>query len=41
MEGLNEVRARELSLECTVAANEDYKKKKLTKKLESKSLWPL
>jgi hypothetical protein len=40
MEGLNEVRARELSLECTAAANEDYKKK-LTKKLESKSLWPL
>jgi chromosome segregation ATPase len=41
--GLNEVRGKELSLEHTTAANEDYKKKtsRLTKKLESAFLWPL
>jgi predicted nucleic acid-binding Zn-ribbon protein len=39
MAGLNEVRAKELDLECTIVAKDDYKKKnsKLTKKLESKS----
>jgi phage-related tail protein len=38
--GLNEVRARELYLERTTQANGDYKKQnaQLTKKLESKSL---
>jgi hypothetical protein len=37
--GLNKVRAKELSLECTTTTNEDYKKNsQLTKKLESKSL---
>jgi hypothetical protein len=36
----NKVRARELCLECTTQANDDYKKQnaQLTKKLESKSL---
>jgi chromosome segregation ATPase len=40
VDGLNEVRARELCLECTTQANNDYKKQnaQLTKKLESKSL---
>jgi predicted nucleic acid-binding Zn-ribbon protein len=39
MAGLNEVRAKELDLECTIVAKDDYKKKnsKPTKKLESKS----
>jgi chromosome segregation ATPase len=39
VDGLNEVRARELCLERTTRANEDYKKQnaRLTKKLESKS----
>jgi hypothetical protein len=39
VDGLNEVRARELCLECTTRANDDYKKQNslLTKKLESKS----
>jgi uncharacterized protein YktB (UPF0637 family) len=37
VDGLNEVRARELCLECTTHANDDYKKQntQLTKKLES------
>jgi hypothetical protein len=40
VDGLNEVRARELYLECTTHANNDYKKQnaQLTNKLESKSL---
>jgi hypothetical protein len=40
MEGLNEVRARELCLERTTRANDDYQKQvaQLTKKLESKFL---
>jgi hypothetical protein len=40
VDGLNEVRAWELCLECTTRANDDYKKQntQLTKKLESKSL---
>jgi chromosome segregation ATPase len=40
VDGLNEVRARELCLEHTTRANDDYKKQnaQLTKKLESKSL---
>jgi uncharacterized protein YktB (UPF0637 family) len=40
VDGLNEVRARELCLERTTRANDDYKKQnaQLTKKLESKSL---
>jgi chromosome segregation ATPase len=40
VDGLNEVRARELCLERTTQANNDYKKQnaQLTKKLESKSL---
>jgi phage-related tail protein len=39
VDGLNEVRARELCLEHTSRVNEDYKKQnaQLTKKLESKS----
>jgi predicted nucleic acid-binding Zn-ribbon protein len=39
VEGLNKVRARELYLECTTQANDDYQKEvaQLTKKLESKS----
>jgi hypothetical protein len=39
VDGLNEVRARELCMECTTRANEDYMKQnaQLTKKLESKS----
>jgi predicted nucleic acid-binding Zn-ribbon protein len=39
VEGLNEVRARELCLEHTTRANDNYQKEvaKLTKKLESKS----
>jgi chromosome segregation ATPase len=39
VDGFNEVRARELYLEHTTRANEDYKKQnaQLTKKLESKS----
>jgi hypothetical protein len=38
IDGLNEVRARELCIECTTKANDDYQKKnsQLTKKLESK-----
>jgi hypothetical protein len=37
--GLNEIRARELCLERTIQANDDYQKQnaKLAKKLESKS----
>jgi chromosome segregation ATPase len=40
VDGLNEVRSRELCLECTTQANNDYRKQnaQLTKKLESKSL---
>jgi hypothetical protein len=40
VDGLNEVRARELYLECTTQANDDYKEQnaQLTRKLESKSL---
>jgi hypothetical protein len=40
MEGLKEVRARELCLEHTTQANDNYQKEvtQLTKKLESKSL---
>jgi hypothetical protein len=40
VDGLNEVRARELCIECTTQANDDYKKQNahLTKKLKSKSL---
>jgi phage-related tail protein len=40
VDGLNEVRAQELCLECTTQANNDYKKQnaQMTKKLESKSL---
>jgi hypothetical protein len=40
VDGLNEVRARELCLECTTRANDDYKKQnaQLTKGVESKSL---
>jgi chromosome segregation ATPase len=40
MDGLNEIRTRELCLERTTRANDDYKKQntQLTKKLESKSL---
>jgi hypothetical protein len=39
VDGLNEVWARELCMECTTRANEDYKKQnaQLTKKLESNS----
>jgi hypothetical protein len=39
VEGLNEIRASELCLECTTHANDDYQKQvaQLTKKLESKS----
>jgi hypothetical protein len=39
VEGLKEVRARELCLECTAHANDNYQKEvaHLTKKLESKS----
>jgi hypothetical protein len=39
VDGLNEVRAQELSLERTTQANGDYKKQnaQLSKKLESKS----
>jgi hypothetical protein len=39
VDGLNEVRAQELSLERTTQANDDYKKQnaQLSKKLESKS----
>jgi hypothetical protein len=38
VDGLNEVRARELCLECTTRVNDDYKKQnaQLTSKLESK-----
>jgi hypothetical protein len=41
VDGLNEVRARELYLERTTRANDDYKKQnaRLTKKLESKFSW--
>jgi hypothetical protein len=41
VDGLNEVRARKLYLECTTWAIDDYKKQKaqLTKKLESKFPW--
>jgi hypothetical protein len=40
VDGLNEIRARELCLECTTQANDDYKEQnaQLTRKLESKSL---
>jgi predicted nucleic acid-binding Zn-ribbon protein len=40
LDGLNEVKAWELCLECTTQANDDYKKQntQLTKKPESKSL---
>jgi hypothetical protein len=38
VDGLNEIWARELCLECTTQANDDYQKQisQLTKKLESK-----
>jgi hypothetical protein len=41
VDGLNEVRARELCLERTTKANDDYQKQsaQLTKKLESKFPW--
>jgi chromosome segregation ATPase len=41
VDGLNEVRARELCLERTTQVNDDYKKQnaQLTRKLESKSPW--
>jgi hypothetical protein len=41
VDGLNEIRARELDLERTTKANDDYKKQnaQLTKKLESKFPW--
>jgi hypothetical protein len=41
VDGLNEVRARELCLERTTKANDNYQKQnaKLTKKLESKFPW--
>jgi phage-related tail protein len=40
VDGLNEIRARELCLERTTRANDDYKEQnaQLTRKLESKSL---
>jgi hypothetical protein len=40
VDGLNEVRARELCLECTTWANDDYKKQnpQQNKKVKSKSL---
>jgi hypothetical protein len=40
VDGLNEVRDRELYLECTTRAKDDYKKRnaQLTRNLESKSL---
>jgi chromosome segregation ATPase len=43
VEGLNKIRAKELSLKHTTAANEEYKKKnaQLTRKLESKFLGSL
>jgi chromosome segregation ATPase len=43
VEGLNKIRAKELSLKRTTAANEEYKKKnaQLTRKLESKFLGSL
>jgi predicted nucleic acid-binding Zn-ribbon protein len=39
--GLNEIRAKELYLERTTKANDDYQKQnaQLTKNLESKFLW--
>jgi hypothetical protein len=42
VDGLNEVRARELCLECTTIANDNYKKEnaQLSEKLESKFPWP-
>jgi hypothetical protein len=41
VDGLNEVKARELCLERTTQANDDYKKQnaQLTRKQESKSPW--
>jgi hypothetical protein len=41
IDGLSEIRARELCLECTTKANDNYKSQnaQLTKKLESKLLW--
>jgi hypothetical protein len=43
LDGLNKLRAKELSLEGTTKANEDYKSQnsRLTKKLESKMPSPL
>jgi chromosome segregation ATPase len=43
VEGLNKIRAKELSLKHTTTANEEYKKKnaQLTRKLESKFLGSL
>jgi chromosome segregation ATPase len=43
VDGLNEVRAWELCLECTTWANDDYKKQntQLINKLESKFPWSL
>jgi hypothetical protein len=39
VEGLKEIKARELCLECTTSTNDNYQKEVtlLTKKLESKS----
>jgi hypothetical protein len=39
VEGLKEVRAQELCMECTTKANDNYQKEvaQLTKRLESKS----
>jgi chromosome segregation ATPase len=41
IDGLNEIRAKELDLEHTTKANDDYKKEnaQLTRKLESKFPW--
>jgi chromosome segregation ATPase len=41
IDGLNEIRAKELNLEHTTKANDDYKKQnsQLTRKLESKFPW--
>jgi hypothetical protein len=41
VDGLNEIRARELDLERTTKANDNYTKQnaQLTKKLESKFPW--
>jgi hypothetical protein len=42
MDGLNELQARELCLECTTKVNNDFRSQnaQLTSKLESKLPWP-